>query len=193
MSDRVFLPNKTTAPNMNWRTPPEIYSLSRFLFTYNGYFLDAAATAENRLCRDHYDEATDALTQEPANTIIWCNPPYGRGIKHWARWAVQCAVRNCEITLLLPVSTSSRWWNEILVPNAKDIAFLTPRVQFIPPAGLSSPDCNRYDNVLIHITPESVGEDVADTHYVNWQEYQIPTLRRSAPSWAVTTTDEEAA
>lgn len=59
-----------------WETPQVFFNEwdSRYHFT-----LDACALPENAKCRRYFTPEQDGLRQEWSG-VVWCNPPYGRGI-----------------------------------------------------------------------------------------------------------------
>lgn len=57
---------------------------------------------------------------------VFCNPPYGPGIGQWL-------LRGLEADLavfLIPARTDTRWFHEIVLPNAKEIRFIKGRLKF---------------------------------------------------------------
>lgn len=62
----------------DWGTPQPLFdALDReFHFT-----LDAAASDANRKCPRYLTEAENALTADIFDHVVWCNPPYGAGLR----------------------------------------------------------------------------------------------------------------
>lgn len=57
---------------------------------------------------------------------VFCNPPYGPGIRDWL-------ARGCEAAIavyLLPARTDAPWFHEICLPHASEIRFLRGRLKF---------------------------------------------------------------
>jgi phage N-6-adenine-methyltransferase len=60
---------------------------------------------------------------------IYCNPPYGRTIRHWTEKCGFYASAGREIILLVPARTDANWWHE-LQANATATVFLRGRISF---------------------------------------------------------------
>ena len=57
---------------------------------------------------------------------VFCNPPYGPGLREWL-------ARACEADIavfLVPARTDTRWFHEIVLPNASEIRFIKGRLKF---------------------------------------------------------------
>ena len=123
--NRAYMPPSATD---NWATPIELFNE---LDDMHQFDQDVAASLTNRLCDewlglDHPDEAKrNGLTAEWVGHV-WCNPPYGRGIKDWVLKASQ---HHDLVVMLLPARTDTRWFHEIVLPNA-DIEFIKGRLKF---------------------------------------------------------------
>jgi site-specific DNA-methyltransferase (adenine-specific) len=76
----------------------------------------------------HYDIYSDGLISEwgDKNTNVWCNPPYGRGIKDWVLKASQ---HHDLVVMLLPARTDTRWFYDLVLPNAT-VTFVRGRIKF---------------------------------------------------------------
>lgn len=123
---------KSTAGTQNWRTPPELFAWvnSQFNFT-----LDAAADPENALCPKFYTAEDDGLSHSWAGEVVWVNPPF-KQIKAWLAKAVYEVERNGAIVvMLLPAATETRWFRTYAARG--QIAFLTPRVKYVHPDGVT--------------------------------------------------------
>ena len=59
------------------------------------------------------------------------NPPYSRLLKEsFIRKALEESKKNKLCVMLLPVSTSTKIFHEVILPNAKDIRFIKGRIKF---------------------------------------------------------------
>ena len=67
-----------------WATPQDFFDALDKEFNFT---LDPCATKENTKCAKYYTEADNGLAQSWDNEIVFCNPPYGRSIKHWVEKA----------------------------------------------------------------------------------------------------------
>jgi site-specific DNA-methyltransferase (adenine-specific) len=57
---------------------------------------------------------------------VYCNPPYGPGIRPFLERAREAAIA----VFLLPAKTDTRWFHEIVLPHAKEIRFIKGRLKF---------------------------------------------------------------
>ncbi len=57
---------------------------------------------------------------------VFCNPPYNRGIAPFLERAVEADVS----VFLLPARTDTKWFHDIVLPNAKEIRFIKGRLRF---------------------------------------------------------------
>ncbi len=115
----------------DWRTPPALYATLDAEFCF---VLDAAATAQDKLCPhyfgpDHVNpklrNALDVdwaafvrgcydITGALSRSAIWINPPYSRKlslpITPWLEKCWQEAQRGCTIVGVIPYSPQTEWW-----------------------------------------------------------------------------------
>ncbi|MCG8670227.1 MAG: phage N-6-adenine-methyltransferase [Pseudomonadales bacterium] len=127
----------------DWQTPQHVFDHWNNIFNFT---LDAAASKENALCWQYY--TTDDLYQHIKLTDdhvllhctdgliglwddrTWLNPPYGRGeIEKWVEKAYSQSKEGKLICCLLPVSTSSKWWQNY-VTKADFIYYYPKRLRF---------------------------------------------------------------
>jgi phage N-6-adenine-methyltransferase len=128
MNDKIFA---NASPE--WGTPQDLFDSLNTVF---GFTLDACATAENAKCQQFYTRDQDGLTQ-PWEGMVWCNPPYGRGLGKWVEKA--CNSR-ATVVMLVPAYTSNAWWHKYVIPHG-EVILLRGRLQFggVPyPAPFSS-------------------------------------------------------
>jgi site-specific DNA-methyltransferase (adenine-specific) len=114
---------------VDWETPKDLFhDLSA---EFGPFDIDVAASNENALCDEFYDEEVDGLANS-WNGRVWCNPPYGRAIGKWAQKAVhEIGVgRASVVVMLLPARTDTRWFHEYVKPHADEIRFLCGRLKF---------------------------------------------------------------
>ncbi len=64
---------------------------------------------------------------------VFCNPPYNRGISQFLERAPEADVA----VFLLPARTDTKWFHDIVLPNAKEIRFIKGRLCFGDPDDLS--------------------------------------------------------
>lgn len=100
-----------------------------FRFTW-----DVCATHLTAKCWLFYTPKDDAL-QKVWRGRCWMNPPYGRTsqIANWlwcAREAVGPEGRAQVVVCLLPSRTSTKWWQEHVIPHASEIRYIHGRLKF---------------------------------------------------------------
>ena len=71
-------------------------------------------------------DGTSSLFCSWRNKRVFCNPPYGPGIRPFLeRWhEAQLAV------YLIPARVDTRWFHEIVLPNATEVRFIRGRLRF---------------------------------------------------------------
>ncbi len=107
----------------NWATPPELYAKLNQEFSFD---FDPCP-----LCETEIEPNKDGLKIEWGKSNF-INPPYSRGLKEaFVKKAVEQSQQGKTCVLLLPVSTSTKLFHEIIQPNAKEIRFLKGRVKFL--------------------------------------------------------------
>lgn len=106
-----------------WETPWEfVKALPEYPFD-----LDPAADTINRKARQYYDVSHDGLRMEWYGKVF-CNPPYSEPQK-WILKAIEERARCEVIVMLLKSDTGTKWFHDLLLPNA-DIEFLRDRIRF---------------------------------------------------------------
>ena len=104
----------------DWATPPEFYNKLNEEFNFD---FDP--------CPLQHDIAKwDGLKIDwlPKNFI---NPPYSRVIKDkFVKKALEESQKGKLCVLLLPVSTSTVLFHDVILPNAKEIRFVRGRIKF---------------------------------------------------------------
>ena len=109
-----------------WPTPPELFDPldAEFHFT-----LDACAWPHNTKCARFWTPDDDGLTQ-PWTDVVWCNPPYGRGVVElWIAKAHASAQAGATVVCLVKPATSTKWWHTYT--PAAEVRFLPKRVKFV--------------------------------------------------------------
>ena len=126
----------------DWETPDWLFDHWDNIFNFN---LDVCAMRHNSKCQKYYSPKHDSLKM-PWHMAkkCWMNPPYGRGqVEKWVEKAYKESLEGCLICALLPVSTSSRWWQQY-VNGADFIQFLPKRIKFKGATGSPS-----FDNAIV--------------------------------------------
>jgi hypothetical protein len=122
----------------HWATPPEMLNLIKMEF---GEFFDPCPL----------NASFDGLSI-PWGKVNYINPPYCRELKEaFIRKAYEESQKGKTCIMLLPVSTSTKIFHEIIYPHA-EIRFLKRRVKFI---GMNSKGekvtnkCGQHDSMLV--------------------------------------------
>lgn len=63
--------------------------------------------------------------------LVYCNPPYGRGIGQWVAKCALEAMDGAEVVLLVPARPDTAWWHEAVVAHAGSICFWRGRLAFL--------------------------------------------------------------
>lgn len=126
------------------RTPRSLFDPLNEEF---GFTLDAAASAENRLCDAHYTKRVSGLENSWFSFNVWCNPPYS-DIRPWVEKATFEIGQRNEVTgryygprvivMLLPANrTEQSWWQDLIEPGRREglieVRFLRGRLRFNTP------------------------------------------------------------
>jgi site-specific DNA-methyltransferase (adenine-specific) len=84
----------------DWPTPQAFFDqLNReFKFT-----LDPCASAENAKCRWFFTREDDGLKQNWRSHRVFCNPPYGKTMRDWARKCFEASEGGALVALLAHV------------------------------------------------------------------------------------------
>jgi hypothetical protein len=110
--------NRNLNHSDDWATPKELYDElnKEFHFTFDPCPLNSKF--------DGLDIAWGS-----SNFI---NPPYSRGLKEsFIKKAINQSKKGRLCVMLLPVSTSTKVFHDLILPNAKEIRFLRGRVKFV--------------------------------------------------------------
>lgn len=99
-----------------WATPSDVYAdLHReFSFDFDPCPLDGEV------------DGTAPLFVEWTGKRVFCNPPYGPGIRPFLERAMEAELA----VFLIPARTDTRWFHEIVLPHAKEIRFVKGRLKF---------------------------------------------------------------
>lgn len=111
----------------DYATPVEFIEAVKKKFHLYGFYLDAAADANNSKGRIYYDEAANGLLQ-PWESWTWCNPPYAN-IEPWVKKAWAERVDGHCSMLLVPASVGANWWKN-WVHDCAHVYFLNGRITF---------------------------------------------------------------
>lgn len=109
-----------------WETPPALFAAYDALYHFT---LDACATAENAKCERYFTKEQDGLRQDWGGQTVWCNPPYGRGIRAWIVKAWEESRKpGTRVVMLLPARTDTAWFHDYAMKGK--VQFLKGRLRF---------------------------------------------------------------
>jgi hypothetical protein len=99
-----------------WATPKAVYDAldAEFGFNFDPCPLDA----------NH--DSLSQLFDGWRGKCVFCNPPYGPGIYDWLKRGLEADVA----VFLIPARTDTKWFHEIVLPNATEIRFIKGRLRF---------------------------------------------------------------
>ena len=135
--------NRNLEHKDDWETPEYIYDPlnKEFNFIFDPCPLN------------HDIKKWDGLKIEWRGNSIFCNPPYNRKIKEqFIKKAVEESKKNKTCVMLLPVSTSTKIFHEVILPNKKEIRFVKGRIKFegINTRGeLVKSKCGMHDSMIV--------------------------------------------
>ena len=110
----------------DWPTPADFFALLHAEFSFT---LDACATRENAKCRRYFTKATNGLLRPWGTETVFCNPPYGKHMREWARKCFEASQRGATVVLLAHARTDTRWFHDWVYGKAQ-LRFVKGRLKF---------------------------------------------------------------
>lgn len=95
---------------------------------FGKFDLDVCASIKNRVCERFFDKNQNALEQQWAGELVWCNPPYSQK-NDFIEKAHQEAQKGAKIILLFPAFTETNWFRD-LKAKSEWLLFLNGRLVF---------------------------------------------------------------
>lgn len=114
-----------TSDRQDWATPWSFFELVNNEFQFS---LDAAADTHNAKVSRYYTPEQNGL-ERPWTGVVWCNPPYGRGIDAWVRKGFESAQAGAVVVMLIPARTDTRYWHDYVM-KAHEVRLLRGRLVF---------------------------------------------------------------
>lgn len=110
-----------------WETPSDLFAKLNAEFHFT---LDPAASMANNKCRKFYSVKENGLAQSWEGERVYLNPSYGRKvIEPWVRKA---ATERAEVCVcLIHARTDTKWFQDWVLPYAREIRFIKGRVKFV--------------------------------------------------------------
>ena len=118
--------NRFSSLSIERETPIDLFNLldKEFHFT-----LDPCATPKNTKCIKFYTKEQNGLIQDWSKEVVFCNPPYGKGMTDWIKKSITESSLGATIVVLIPARTNTNWWNNLCM-KADEIRFITGRPKF---------------------------------------------------------------
>ena len=110
-----------------WSTPQKLFDELDKEFNFT---LDPCSTHENAKCSMHFTIEENGLEQDWSKDIVFMNPPYGRGIRHWIEKAYKESNKGATVVCLIPARTDTTYWHDFIFGKADNIRFLRGRLKF---------------------------------------------------------------
>lgn len=115
-----------SSDSCEWETPQQLFDEldAEFHFT-----LDVCSTDENAKCEKHFTKADDGLAQDWTGETVWCNPPYGRGMKDWCIKCYEHFMGGGTAVMLIPARTDTSCFHDWIYGKA-EIRFIRGRLKY---------------------------------------------------------------
>lgn len=116
--------NRNIQHSDNWATPKYLYDILNKEFCFD---FDPCPLFTGKITRKN-----DGLLREWGG-VCYVNPPYSKGLKEaFVIKAIEESKKGKLCVMLLPVSTSTKLFHDIILPNISEpIRFLKGRVKFV--------------------------------------------------------------
>src|SRR6266516_647855 len=110
-----------------WPTPQDFFDRLNAEFHFT---LDPCATAKNAKCKKYFTKKDDGLNRDWGRDTVFCNPPYGREMRSWARKCYEASRAGATVVLLAHSRTDTRWFHDWVYGKAVEIRFVRGRLKF---------------------------------------------------------------
>ena len=125
----------------DYKTPPELYNMALARFKIKKFDLDACCSdfnipAHGYYTRDGLYTLGYKITNNDGLTgswfyFNWCNPPFNE-CKKWIEKAYNENAKGCNIAMLLPVRTETKYWHDYILHNPNvEIVWLRKGYKFL--------------------------------------------------------------
>lgn len=96
----------------NWATPQDFFDKLNEEFHFT---LDPCADSENHKCGLFFTREQNGLNQDWGGHTVFCNPPYGREIADWVKYAYEQSQKpDTTVVMLIPARTDTRYFHEYI-------------------------------------------------------------------------------
>ncbi len=124
MNTDVMFSSKTDL----WSTPQDFFDNLNEEFNFT---LDPCATPDNAKCKKYFTKETDGLKQNWQGETVFCNPPYGKAIKHWVKKCYEESLKpDTTVVMLIPARTDTAYFHDYVYHKAEEIRFIRGRLKF---------------------------------------------------------------
>lgn len=144
---------------------------------------DAAATDESAKCENYATPERSCLSNSwPDHCRAWMNPEYGKQLPNFLRAMVTEVNREngCVVGVALtPARTDTKWFHDIVLPNAAQIILLKGRLKFEHPYG-DKTESAPFPSMLSVFVPHHRESVVFYTAELNeWKKTGRPIIKRA--------------
>ena len=117
-----------SSKKMDYETPQPLFNDLDKEF---GFTIDVCADEHNHKCERYYTKEQDGLRQDWTGEIVFCNPPYGKGLRKWVEKCFrEVYAGGCKnAILLIPARTDTKWFHDFIYHKA-EVRFLKGRLRF---------------------------------------------------------------
>ena len=116
-----------TSRSEEWPTPPTFFNKLNEEFHFT---LDPCATIQNAKCTKFYTQQDNGLLQDWGSHRVFCNPPYGKWMRDWARKCFESSQDGALVVLLAHSRTDTRWFHDWVYGKAAELRFVRGRLKF---------------------------------------------------------------
>ena len=126
--DKATQKTMFSSKSMEWATPQHFFDQLNEKF--GPFTLDPCSNESNYKVKNRFTEKDDGLNRDWSKNVVFMNPPYGRGIKHWIKKAYEEGQKpNTIVVCLIPSRTDTKYWHEYCM-KAWNIHFVKGRLKF---------------------------------------------------------------
>jgi len=130
----------------DWATPWQfVRELER---EFGPFDLDPCATPRTAKAARFYTIEDDGPSQ-PWTGRVFCNPPYSNK-ELWLSKAIESAKAGATVFMLLPASTETAWFHDLVLPHASEVRFLRGRIRFLGYLGTEIPQPRNGSMLVIY-------------------------------------------
>jgi phage N-6-adenine-methyltransferase len=111
-----------------WETPQDFYDRLDKEF---GFTLDPCCLESSAKCETFFTPEEDGLRQEWAGHTVFMNPPYGKEIGDWMRYAAEQSVEyGITVVCLIPMRSCSQWFHRTVIDYHANVRLVEGRLKF---------------------------------------------------------------